>query len=70
MRLIKNYIIGPLTGLAFMIGFSLNSVAHSELIVFDWGGYEDSGFFKVTLKNTVIVQLIHSFQMKRKHFKK
>ena len=47
MRLIKNYIIGPLAGLAFMIGFSLNSVAaDSELIVFDWGGYEDPGFFQ------------------------
>ena len=39
MRLIKNYIIGPLSGLVFIIGFSLNSIAaDSELIVFDWGG--------------------------------
>ena len=47
MRLIKNYIIGPLSGLVFIISFSLNSIAaDSELIVFDWGGYEDPGFFQ------------------------
>ena len=51
MRLIKNYIIGPLSGLVFIIGFSLNSIAaDSELIVFDWGGYEDPGFFQAYIE--------------------
>ena len=51
MKLIKNLLIGPFMGLAFLISFSLSSnAADSELVVFDWGGYEDTGFFQAYIE--------------------
>ena len=41
MRLLKNLLISPFVGLSLAISLSLSAnAADSELVVFDWGGYE------------------------------
>ena len=51
MRLLKNLLISPFVGLSLAISLSLSAnAADSELVVFDWGGYEDPGFFQAYIE--------------------
>ena len=65
--------LNPINFFAFVFSLffaNISLAADSDLIVFDWGGYEDPGFLVLTLKNMGTHQHILSFLMKRKHFKR
>ena len=66
MRLLKNLLISPFVGLSLAISLSLSAnAADSELVVFDWGGSEDPGFFQAYIEkygeNTVVLMEVGSF---------
>ena len=65
--------LNPINFFAFIFSLffaNISVAADSDLIVFDWGGYEDPGFLDRMLKNMVTHQHIPFFQMKKKLFKR